>query len=398
MTLEEPVIPLEGLVGRDEGPHNAVGADGGGDFAFETAEDIVLESSGGGEFQVANAAEELLASRDVGEGEPPPAELEADVSEMMPFGAAREPEAAPAPVLERELAGSEPEFAGSEPLAAAESVDGASAPVAAEPVAATVEPARSDAPWADEEQPASTSPVAEVSAAAVSEPASPEAAASESVAVDPEPAVAAPMTVPAPFVSPLPVWASPAAESPRPPELDLVLTESMAELLVQQGHPGEALTIFRHLARRADSPGRFHDKIAELEEVTSRPTPAFSVKETRGQSVHDFLRGVLGSRLPMPPRAASPHADQPRPAADPGGAPTRPAHDSLSLSSVFGEESTTPTPPAVPTASAGGAGGVSYDDFFGAPAGSAAQRPPRAPDPKSDDLDQFHAWLQNLKR
>jgi hypothetical protein len=42
-------------------------------------------------------------------------------------------------------------------------------------------------------------------------------------------------------------------------------------------------------------------------------------------------------------------------------------------------------------------GGVSYDEFFGT-ASSAPARPSRTPDAKSDDLDQFHAWLQNLKR
>jgi hypothetical protein len=41
---------------------------------------------------------------------------------------------------------------------------------------------------------------------------------------------------------------------------------------------------------------------------------------------------------------------------------------------------------------------VSYDEFFGAGSGPATPRQQRAPDPKSDDLDQFHAWLQNLKR
>jgi hypothetical protein len=40
---------------------------------------------------------------------------------------------------------------------------------------------------------------------------------------------------------------------------------------------------------------------------------------------------------------------------------------------------------------------VSYDEVFGA-AGSGPARSPRAPDAKSDYLDQFHAWLQNLKR
>jgi hypothetical protein len=109
-----------------------------------------------------------------------------------------------------------------------------------------------------------------------------------------------------------------------------------------------------------------------------------------------FLRGVFGTRL-----AAGAVSSQPEPArttaADPDGAPTRPAHDSLSLSSVFGEEST-PTPPAVSAAGGGGQGGVSYDEFFGAAGASTTPRPPRAPDSKSDDLDQFHAWLQNLKR
>jgi hypothetical protein len=93
-------------------------------------------------------------------------------------------------------------------------------------------------------------------------------------------------------------------------------------------------------------------------------------------------------------------AEASRGAADaaPEGAPTRPAHDSLSLSSVFGEEST-PTPPAVPAANAAAApqGGVSYDEFFGGSTPSGSSRP-RAADAKSDDLDQFHAWLQNLKR
>jgi hypothetical protein len=119
------------------------------------------------------------------------------------------------------------------------------------------------------------------------------------------------------------------------------------------------------------------------------------VLETQGQSVQAFLRGVFGTRLSA--GGGAPHAEPSRAsAADPDGAPTRPAHDSLSLSSVFGEEST-PTPPAVP-ATGGGQGGVSFDEFFGAPGATTTPRSPRAPDSKSDDLDQFHAWLQNLKR
>jgi tetratricopeptide (TPR) repeat protein len=209
-------------------------------------------------------------------------------------------------------------------------------------------------------------------------------------------------------------WAAPVAEPPRRSEADVLVTESMAELLAQQGHAAEAITVYRHLESRNAGEPRFAEKIAELERAAATrapapavaepvPTPmpgavrpAYSVLETHGQSVQAFLRGIFGGRLPT--GSVSSH---PEPAhtttADPDGAPTRPAHDSLSLSSVFGEEST-PTPPAVSAAGGGGQGGVSYDEFFGAPGASTTPRSPRAPDSKSDDLDQFHAWLQNLKR
>jgi hypothetical protein len=117
--------------------------------------------------------------------------------------------------------------------------------------------------------------------------------------------------------------------------------------------------------------------------------------------VQSFLRDVLSARLPVPAAASASRAEAPRQAAaDPEGAPTRPAHDSLSLSSVFGEEAT-PTMPAVPAAgatSAAAQGGVSFDEFFNASGPASSPRSPRSSDAKSDDLDQFHAWLQNLKR
>jgi hypothetical protein len=90
------------------------------------------------------------------------------------------------------------------------------------------------------------------------------------------------------------------------------------------------------------------------------------------------------------------------PPAEAEGAPTRPAHDALSLSSVFGDEGT-PTPPAVPVSTTGASptpadGSVSFEEFY-SPAGRGdAPRQARSSDTKSDDLDQFHAWLQNLKR
>jgi hypothetical protein len=232
-----------------------------------------------------------------------------------------------------------------------------------------------------------------------------------------EPPLAAAAPEPIPFAAPAPepvmsepvasgpvasepVAPEPVAAAPAPTELDLVLTESMAELLERQGHPGEALTIYRHLERKIESGPRIREKIAELERAATTPVPAYSVQVTHGQSVRDFLRGVLAARPPAAAAGAPMHAESSRAAAaDAEGAPTRPAHDSLSLSSVFGEEST-PTPPAVSAAGSAGAapGGVSYDEFFGAQGRATAPRQPRAADSKSDDLDQFHAWLQNLKR
>jgi hypothetical protein len=54
-------------------------------------------------------------------------------------------------------------------------------------------------------------------------------------------------------------------------------------------------------------------------------------------------------------------------------------------------------PPAVPAPGAPAAG-VSFDEFFSPPGAAPGARAPRSPDAKTDDLDQFHAWLQNLKR
>jgi tetratricopeptide (TPR) repeat protein len=232
---------------------------------------------------------------------------------------------------------------------------------------------------------------------------------------EPAPAPAVAEYAPPPPMERAAPWAAPVAEPPRRVEADLLVTESMAELLAEQGHVPEALTVYRHLESRNAGEPRFAEKIAELEHAAATrapepaavaepvptpmpepPRPAYSVHETHGQSVQAFLRGVFGGRLPAGSVTSHPESARTA-AADPDGAPTRPAHDSLSLSSVFGEEST-PTPPAVSAAGGGGQGGVSYDEFFGAPGASTTPRPPRAPDSKSDDLDQFHAWLQNLKR
>jgi tetratricopeptide (TPR) repeat protein len=212
---------------------------------------------------------------------------------------------------------------------------------------------------------------------------------------------------PPPGSEPAPRAAEPVADLVASPEPELVVTETMAEVLLQQGHSVEALRVYRELEVRNAGDARLLRKIAELEAANrpappepapTEPVPArrqYTAAETGGQSVGDFLRALLAARPAAAAAAARAPATPPVPP-ERSGAPTRPAAEALSLSSVFGEESS-PLPPAVP-ASPAPAPGVSFDEFYSPPSSGGTSPKTRAPDPKSDDLDQFHAWLQNLKR
>ena len=342
--LEQPVEPIAGLIGRDVDDEPAVRDE----FQVEISEDIVLQSAGGHEFQVPDAAQELSARVP-----PPPGSL---------FG---EEPAAGLPGLEE-----------SRP---------APAPPAPEPEAASAEATLVMPSLAQGEPPATEEPLTAPAA---------ETPAPEPV---PEPSMAPPVAAASePFV--------PVADLVVPPEPELVVTETMAEVLLQQGHPAEALRVYRELEVRHAGDPRLRQKIADLEEADrpAQPEPAparrqYVAADTGGQSVGDFLRAMLAARPPAAgPATARPSSPPPAPP-ERSGAPTRPAADALSLSSVFGDESS-PLPPAVPVAPAP-ATGVSFDEFYSPPSsGGAPAAKARTPDPKNDDLDQFHAWLQNLKR
>ena len=143
--------------------------------------------------------------------------------------------------------------------------------------------------------------------------------------------------------------------------------------------------------------------VAQAEPEPAAPEPAapvrarFAAADTNGESVASFLGKLLAARLPGGRTASAPSAPPPAPAeADAGGAPTRPAADALSLSSVFGEEpATLPTVGPTPGTPSGA---VSFDEFYSPSGPATGSRNPRSPEKKNDDLDQFHAWLQNLKR
>ncbi len=232
-----------------------------------------------------------------------------------------------------------------------------------------------------------------------------------------------------------------------------VLTETMAELYLRQGHEENALRVYQALLAQRPGDARLRARVAELTSGGTRRR-AFAGDRGRGtgESVQTFLRRILAGRPGMPgaPLAFAPEpvsapapppvfADSPldgafaiaqpepepvRESVSPGpGEATRPAEDSISLDSVFGEETLRPSAPAAepPQASPAPAdppatGGFSFDQFFApggpTPAGAAAgaaggtaepKGPPRTTSQKNraledeGDLDQFQAWLRGLK-
>lgn len=190
-------------------------------------------------------------------------------------------------------------------------------------------------------------------------------------------------------------------------EPDLVVTESMAELFLKQGHPADALRIYRELLARRPEDSRLTERVASLEAseaAQAKPLPRYAASASGGTSVRELMRTVLGSR-PNGVEATRPQAEA-TPASDTPGTPTRPAADHLTLSAIFGEDAA-PLPPmsrkprstSVPPAERGG---VSFDEFYGGGGSQPGTSPRPAGSPPGsggeDDLDQFHDWLQNLKR
>jgi tetratricopeptide (TPR) repeat protein len=199
---------------------------------------------------------------------------------------------------------------------------------------------------------------------------------------------------------------------PEREDADLVVTETMAELYLRQGHRAEALRVYRELWLRSGDDLRLREKVDALEtalaaeesgaEEPASPANSYSAPAP-ARSVAAFLGSILSARPAgappawsgAPPAGTQPLTEQSR-AESPDAAPTRPAADHLSLSAVFGETGS-PVPPAVAAGAPADEDGISFDAFFGGDASTAPARA-RAASRDDDDLDQFHAWLQNLKR
>lgn len=262
-----------------------------------------------------------------------------------------------------------------------------SAPPAPAPVPASPTPA----PTGDDlalldlgDMPAVPSPAA---------PAAPAAAAIEAPVVA-EPAVEAPMLADfappsVPPEDPVPIAEPPATESAP------FVTETMAELYLQQGHRDEALRVYRALLERRPNDASLQAKVAELSPAALAPA---------GPTIRELLNLIALRRpgfRPQPPgqdrsNGATPSAaPATAPGADSlaalfGGAPVSPEDDgaAMALALAFMDlngcdgQDAAEAPPITGAPAHRAATDLSLDSVFG------AQAPPAA-SPSSFSFDQF---------
>lgn len=191
-------------------------------------------------------------------------------------------------------------------------------------------------------------------------------------------------------------------------EPELVVTETMAEIFLRQGHRELALAVYAQLAQRDPDNERIAAALTRLAPTpvappvpTPEPVAQYAASETGGRSVGQLFQSLLSASRPTPAAAIHPPAFEPPKRVT--GQPTRPAQDSLSLSAVFGEETAPSGPAGAPQE--GSPGEPSFDEFFAPATGSSDDTDlPRTPDTAGqpaqvpEDLEQFNAWLRGLKR
>ena len=233
---------------------------------------------------------------------------------------------------------------------------------------------------------------------------------------------------------------APAAEAPQ-----AFVTETMAELYLQQGFTDQALAVYRQLAAADPDNGHFASRVRDLASgvapgtasVPARPRTArdlFASLAARRALKRDGTppRGIpapaladLGTAAAAVPRVSSggtldslfgnvaiddgdEHvamafarvAEAVEPAAAVAGRPTQPAPDELSLDHVFRDSTPARASKVVPRKSEK----LRFDQFFtpvgGAPSQEQEAAPPAAAgEPGSPaELEQFQDWLQQLKK
>jgi tetratricopeptide (TPR) repeat protein len=206
-----------------------------------------------------------------------------------------------------------------------------------------------------------------------------------------------------------------AADTATLSQAEPVLTETMAELYLKQGHHQDALRVYQALLVQRPDDVRLRNKVEQL-------SPGG--KKGSGVSAQAFLKGIWSGRGSAPPPPSQPPQQTTLAAAfdaagPPPGEPSHPAQDHISLDSVFGDSHGRP-PQAPPPGGAGedgsNTGGFSFDEFFagGKPGADAPSGPTggatspkttggsrasgRARPPEDEaEADQFQQWLKKLK-
>ncbi|HEY6090556.1 MAG TPA: tetratricopeptide repeat protein [Gemmatimonadales bacterium] len=216
-----------------------------------------------------------------------------------------------------------------------------------------------------------------------------------------------------------------AADTATLSQAEPVLTETMAELYLRQGHSQDALRVYQALLAQRPGDAKLKSKVDQL---------SSGGRKGSGISAQAFLKGIWSGRRPTPEPGGAPEEQTTLEAAfdgagPPPGEPSHPAQDHISLDSVFGEEArgstAAPSPASEPSSPAAAAaspapdasktGGFSFDEFFAggkggaageAPADATAAKTPggsrtsgRTQRPPEDDAeaDQFQQWLKKLK-
>jgi hypothetical protein len=222
-----------------------------------------------------------------------------------------------------------------------------------------------------------------------------------------------------------------AADTATLSQAEPVVTETMAELYLKQGHQQDALRVYQALLAQRPNDAKLRAKVDQLSHGGRKGVGS-------GVSAQAFLKGIwAGKRPELKPAEPEPQSTLAA-AFDVAGAgtlpgePSHPAQDHISLDSVFGEEAARRASPPAPaespadpaaadsggtSASASATGGFSFDEFFaGGKGGAAGQSTPgqsasaktpggsgrtsgRTQRPPEDEAeaDQFQQWLKKLK-
>lgn len=192
-------------------------------------------------------------------------------------------------------------------------------------------------------------------------------------------------------------------------EPELVVTESMAEVFLRQGHRELALAVYTQLAQRdpanalvLEAADRLRAELAPPPPPAPPPAPRYDAAATGGVSVGHRLGGLFGASRPAVAAPVHPPAYEPPRRS---GEPTRAAGDSLSLSAVFGEDAAASPVGPVSAPAESSEAEPSFDEFFSPEADSAELPSPPPPAPEAagapaqsgEDLERFNTWLRNLK-